>query len=79
MEFIRGLFEDTTGPQQVLTLSTVHKSKGREWSHVVLWGRNAFMPSKYARKDWQADQEKNLMYVAVTRAMCRLTEVTVIK
>ena len=79
VEFIRGLFEDTTGPQQVLTLSTVHKSKGREWSHVVLWGRNAFMPSKYARKDWQADQEKNLMYVAVTRAMCRLTEVTVIK
>lgn len=26
------------------------------------------MPSKYARQDWQVQQEKNLMYVAYTRA-----------
>jgi len=77
VEFITGLFGDTTGPQQVLTLCTVHKSKGREWDHVVLWGRNAYMPSRYARKDWQLQQEYNLCYVAVTRAKVTLTEVWV--
>jgi ATP-dependent exoDNAse (exonuclease V) beta subunit len=26
------------------------------------------MPSKWARQDWQKEQERNLMYVAYTRA-----------
>lgn len=55
-----------------LTLSTVHKSKGREWPTVVLWEPNKLMPSPYARQQWQLDQENNLVYVAVTRAMKEL-------
>lgn len=59
-----------------LTLSTVHKSKGREWDRVYLYGRNKYMPSKYARQAWQFQQEVNLMYVAATRAKRELIEVT---
>lgn len=52
-----------------LTLSTVHKAKGREWPRVFVLGRNVYMPSKYARQEWQMTQEDNLIYVAYTRAM----------
>jgi ATP-dependent exoDNAse (exonuclease V) beta subunit len=33
---------------------------------------NKYQPSKYAKKDWQIQQETNLMYVAVTRAKSEL-------
>jgi superfamily I DNA/RNA helicase len=59
-----------------LTLSTVHKSKGREWERVFVLGRHQFMPSPWARQDWQQDQERNLIYVAVTRSKSALTYVT---
>ena len=32
-------------------------------------------PSKYARQEWQQEQERNLCYVAATRAMASLVEV----
>jgi len=66
--------EDRTG---VLTLATVHRSKGREWVRVYLIGRNEYMPSGYARQDWEMEQERNLMYVAVTRTKKELVEVDV--
>lgn len=65
------------GPRTTVTLSTVHKSKGREWKRVYLWGRNLYMPSPYARQDWQVQQEMNLVYVAITRAQEMLVEVVV--
>jgi superfamily I DNA/RNA helicase len=34
------------------------------------------MPSKYARQDWQMEQERNLMYVAYTRALEELYFIT---
>ena len=34
------------------------------------------MPSKFAKQEWQVDQEINLIYVAVTRAKVSLVEVT---
>lgn len=55
-----------------LTLSTVHKSKGREWPRVILLGREELMPSRWARQEWQMQQERNLEYVAITRAQDRL-------
>jgi len=60
-----------------LTLSSVHKSKGLEWPTVYLLGRNAFMPSQFATQPWMEEQEQNLIYVAITRAMETLYEVTV--
>lgn len=72
---IRSMFDDNvTG---VTTLCTVHKSKGREWNRVFLFGRNKFMPSKYARQKWQMEQERNLIYVAITRAINELCEIYV--
>lgn len=58
-----------------LILSTVHKAKGREWDVVYLYGRDQYMPSKWATQDWEKEQEKNLIYVAVTRAKKTLVEV----
>lgn len=56
----------------LLTLSTVHKSKGLEWDTVYLLEKDEYMPSKYARQKWQQEQEINLIYVAFTRAKNRL-------
>jgi DNA helicase II / ATP-dependent DNA helicase PcrA len=73
---IEGLFKDSEGKRvESITLSTIHKAKGREWNRVYLYGRNKFMPSPFAKQEWQMGQEKNLIYVAVTRAKQELVEV----
>lgn len=70
---IENLFRDSQpGSTLDCTLSTIHKSKGREWETVYWLGRDRYQPSKYARQDWQIDQEFNLMYVAATRSKDRL-------
>lgn len=75
---INGLFADTDAQPGVkrFTLSTVHKAKGREWRRVFLLGRDNFMPSRWAKQSWQQEQERNLLYVAITRAKEELIEVT---
>lgn len=77
--FVANLFGDTKDGEapKVLTLSTVHKSKGREWDRVYILGMNKYMPSKYAKKDWQMNQERNLQYVGVTRAKQELVFIDV--
>lgn len=74
---IRGLFGDTKPGEKprVVTLSTIHKAKGREWKRVYLLARAETLPSPWARKDWQKLQEENLEYVAITRAMEELVYV----
>ncbi len=75
---IYSMFSDTGDKftnKNLVTLSSVHKSKGLEWNRVFLLGREQFMPSKFAKQQWQKDQERNLIYVAVTRAMTELVEV----
>ena len=76
---IRDIFTDASNPhtpKDLVVLSSVHKAKGREWPRVFLLGRDQYMPSRYAIQEWQLTQEKNLIYVAVTRAMEELIEVT---
>jgi superfamily I DNA/RNA helicase len=68
--------DDKTVRRDLLTLCSVHKSKGLEWERVFLLGRQDFMPSKWAKKDWMKVQENNLIYVAITRAKRDLVEVT---
>lgn len=70
--FIDGLFADDI--KGILVLSTIHKSKGREWKNVYWLDRQGTCPSKYARQQWQKEQETNLMYVAATRAMVNLID-----
>jgi DNA helicase II / ATP-dependent DNA helicase PcrA len=74
---IHSLFGDGVSNTGIVTLCSAHKSKGMEWKKVYLYGRNAYMPNKWARKDWELEQEQNLIYVALTRAMQELVEVKV--
>ena len=61
--------------QDVVTLSTLHASKGLEWPHVVLAGVNEgllpFKPDEEGHPDALAlriQEERRLMYVGITRA-----------
>lgn len=50
-----------------LTLSTVHKAKGKEWPQVAIL-KPELMPAPWAESDWEQEQERNIQYVAWTRA-----------
>jgi DNA helicase-2/ATP-dependent DNA helicase PcrA len=58
-----------------LTLSTVHSAKGLEWGAVfVIWAVDGRFPSTYAEGSLEEmEEERRLMYVALTRAKERLT------
>lgn len=71
--YVHEMFAD--GVENMLTLSTIHKSKGREWERVFWLDRAGTCPNKWARQDWQLGQEINLMYVAATRAKDQLIEI----
>jgi superfamily I DNA/RNA helicase len=66
VEHLEGIFTDLPSAQ-LLTLATIHKAKGLEWDGVAILQPN-LMPSRAARLDWQMEQERNLAYVATTRA-----------
>jgi DNA helicase-2/ATP-dependent DNA helicase PcrA len=53
-----------------LILSTAHSAKGREWDAVfVIWAVDGWFPSSRAlRSDEETEEERRLMYVALTRA-----------
>lgn len=57
--------------EDCISLMTIHRAKGLEAGTVWILNRD-LMPSKMAKHDWELDQEKNLAYVAVTRAQQRL-------
>jgi DNA helicase II / ATP-dependent DNA helicase PcrA len=54
-----------------IKLATIHKSKGLESERVFIIHRD-LIPSKYARQPWEIEQERNLEYVAYTRAKTTL-------
>jgi DNA helicase-2/ATP-dependent DNA helicase PcrA len=72
---INGMFSDDVNGGKLITLATVHKSKGLEWDNVYII-RPDLMPSKWARQEWMQEQEENIQYVAYTRAMKTLNFVT---
>jgi len=63
-----------------VTISTIHSAKGLEWDHVTLLGvDDRSLPSPWAVRraaqdgdDGELEEEKRLLYVAVTRARERL-------
>jgi DNA helicase-2/ATP-dependent DNA helicase PcrA len=73
IEKIKSIFSDDNN--EGICLSTIHKSKGLEADRVFIIHAE-LMPSKFARKDWEKQQERNLMYVAYTRAKSTLGFVT---
>lgn len=66
---IDNIFGDEVGANAVV-LTSIHKSKGREWNH-VFWLQSG--TNFKATKQWQLEQEDNLCYVAATRAKQTLT------
>jgi superfamily I DNA/RNA helicase len=72
VDYVDSMFGDNVSG--VLTLSSIHKAKGREWERVFWLDRAGTCPNKWARQAWQQQQEKNLMYVAATRAKSELIE-----
>lgn len=74
-DLILAMFSDTETGQvrkDVVTLCSIHKSKGLEFDDVFVLGDSQFSPSKYAVLDWMKTQEMNLRYVAITRAKNKL-------
>ena len=54
--------------KNAITLSTVHKSKGLESNRVLILLGDKLPLTWQNQKEWQLEQEKNLRYVAITRA-----------
>lgn len=51
-----------------ITLTTCHKSKGKEFERVFILMDDLLTNPKGDKKDWEKEQSKNLRYVAYTRA-----------
>jgi DNA helicase-2/ATP-dependent DNA helicase PcrA len=63
---IGDIFKDGTQPG--ILLSSIHRAKGMEAKRVHII-KPEKLPHPMATKDWQLEQEKNLKYVAETRAI----------
>ena len=70
VERIKGIFSDKK-KNEGISLSTIHKAKGLEAENVYIVC-DSLMPSKQAKKKWEIEQERNLMYVAYTRSKNKL-------
>jgi len=68
LQVIDDLFNDR---RSGVTLATIHKSKGLEADR-VWWLNASACPASWARQPWQKQQERNLCYVAATRAKAEL-------
>ncbi|WP_173872730.1 ATP-dependent DNA helicase UvrD2 [Streptomyces albus subsp. chlorinus] len=57
-----------------VTLASLHAAKGLEWDAVFLVGlTDGMLPLTYAKTDAQAEEERRLLYVGITRARRVLT------
>ena len=65
-----------TDDKDAITLCTIHKAKGLE-ADVVYILNEFLIPSKFAKSPMQLEQEKNLKYVARTRAKKELYYLTI--
>jgi DNA helicase-2/ATP-dependent DNA helicase PcrA len=65
------------GEDDALVISTVHSAKGKEWDAVFLiWAVDGWFPSSRSLDDEdQMEEERRLMYVALTRARNHLAVV----
>jgi superfamily I DNA/RNA helicase len=76
LEIVCNLMLKMSDENHDIKLATVHASKGLEHRHVIFMGINR-MRRLLSDKNDNVLQEKNLLYVAVTRSMQTLVYVTV--
>lgn len=56
-------------PEDAVVLSTIHSAKGLEWDDVFVTGAGSTqIPSRKAEERGETEEERRLLYVAVTRA-----------
>lgn len=67
--------DGTTAP--FVALMTAHKSKGLEFERVFGYGNDRWFPSRFAKQEWQVEQENFLLGVLWTRAKLDYVDVTV--
>ena len=68
--WLRGMFQHENDPDGV-TLSTVHRVKGREWDRVVVFGvSEGLVPHRLAEDD---EEERRVLHVGITRGRHRVT------
>lgn len=76
IERVERLFSDTQDGR-VITLSTVHKAKGLEADNAFIICPDLLPMKRKHQQDWELEQERNLKYVAITRAKKKLVYVDV--
>jgi DNA helicase-2/ATP-dependent DNA helicase PcrA len=65
---------DAAGDTGAVTLSTLHRAKGREFDAVFLIAaEEGLLPISHAKTDEAVEEERRLLYVGVTRARRHLT------
>jgi DNA helicase-2/ATP-dependent DNA helicase PcrA len=65
---------DEGGDAGAVTLSTLHRAKGREFDAVFLVAvEEGLLPISHAKTDDEVEEERRLLYVGVTRARRHLT------
>ena len=69
---VNAIFSDAKS--KGITLSSIHKSKGLE-AERVFWLQPKGGPRRDKMQDWELQQEDNLRYVAITRAIRELWHV----
>jgi superfamily I DNA/RNA helicase len=67
IETIFADYEDDGRPRDFVLLGTIHRTKGLEANNVFVLGPN-LIPHPRAKKAWEHEQERNLAYIAATRA-----------
>jgi len=65
----------TKDDEDALVLSTAHSAKGKEWDAVfVIWAVDGWFPSaRCLNSEEETEEERRLMYVALTRARNHLS------
>ncbi len=65
--WLRGVLEQRPAEGPAVLLSTIHKVKGREWQHVVLYGASqGLLPHRLSDDE---EGERRVFHVAITRAI----------